>query len=216
MITGLGTEVLEAKSLHVTGVNHQSAWGLLEKDTLLKIGDVLTLSGADSMVRAEIRAVHDSQVRVSNILQLGVIEWLRSTSAASEEVQVTDDNMIIHGGIAAGVIDGNVSPGDNALAIGAQVLGTSKQEPGAGPVTSNEETTSRKPSAPQGKVKASFNLLYGDVESLRAMAKRLGTTVTSVLQRAIRDESFLQEQLREGNKFAIIDKEGTVREIIWR
>jgi hypothetical protein len=155
-------------------------------------------------------------------LQLGVIEWLRSTSAASEEVQVTDDNMIIHGGIAAGVIDGNVSlggnvsPGDNALAIGAQVLGTSKQEPGAGPVTSNEETTSRKPSAPQGKVKASFNLLYGDVESLRAMAKRLGTTVTSVLQRAIRDESFLQEQLREGNKFAIIDKEGTVREIIWR
>lgn len=70
--------------------------------------------------------------------------------------------------------------------------------------------------APEGKVKASFNLLPEEISSLRAMAERLGTTVTNVLQRAIRDERFVQDQLAEGNRFAVIDREGTTREIIWR
>jgi hypothetical protein len=59
-------------------------------------------------------------------------------------------------------------------------------------------------------------LLYEDIESLRTMAGRLGTTVTNVLQRAIRDERFVQDQLAKGNRFAVVDQEGSVREIIWR
>jgi hypothetical protein len=74
----------------------------------------------------------------------------------------------------------------------------------------------RKPSVPAGKIKASFNLLFDDLDSLRSMASLLGTTATSVLQRAIRDERFIQEQLAEGNRFAVMDPRGTVREIIWR
>lgn len=86
-----------------------------------------------------------------------------------------------------------------------------KQEvPGPGP------KDRRKPPAPAGKVKASFNLLLDDLDSLRSMASLLGTTVTSVLQRAIRDERFIQEQLADGNRFAVMDQRGTLREIIWR
>jgi hypothetical protein len=48
------------------------------------------------------------------------------------------------------------------------------------------------------------------------MAKRIGTTVTNILQRSIRDERFIQDQLSEGNRFAVIDSKGTAREIIWR
>ena len=77
-------------------------------------------------------------------------------------------------------------------------------------------TPRRKSPTPPGKVKASFNLLYEDIESLRTMAGRLGTTVTNVLQRAIRDERFVQDQLAKGNRFAVVDQEGSVREIIWR
>jgi hypothetical protein len=71
-------------------------------------------------------------------------------------------------------------------------------------------------STPAGKVKASFNLLPEDLDLLRALARRHGTTVTNVLERAIRDEQFIQDQLAGGNRFAIVDREGTVREIIWR
>ena len=78
------------------------------------------------------------------------------------------------------------------------------------------EGVRRKSPTPAGKVKASFNLLREDINSLRAMAGQLGTTVTNVLQRAIRDERFIQEQLAEGNRFAVVDREGTAREIIWR
>ena len=85
-----------------------------------------------------------------------------------------------------------------------------QEVPGPGP------ETRRKPPAPAGKVKASFNLLLDDLDSLRSMAGLLGTTVTSVLQRAIRDERFIQEQLAEGNRFAVMDPRGTLREIIWR
>jgi hypothetical protein len=87
---------------------------------------------------------------------------------------------------------------------------TEQDDPGPGP------KARRKPPAPAGKVKASFNMLLDDLDSLRSMANLLGTTVTSVLQRAIRDERFIQEQLAEGNRFAVIDPRGTVREIIWR
>jgi hypothetical protein len=73
-----------------------------------------------------------------------------------------------------------------------------------------------KSSTPGGKVKASFNLLPEDLGSLRELAARLGTTVTNVLERAIRDEHFVQEQLAAGHRFAIVDRDGTVREIIWR
>jgi hypothetical protein len=74
----------------------------------------------------------------------------------------------------------------------------------------------RKSSAPAGKVKASFNLLPEDIDSLRAMAQRLGTTVTYVLQRAIRDERFVRDMIAEGNRFDIVDRKGNRREIIWR
>lgn len=80
----------------------------------------------------------------------------------------------------------------------------------------SEPKARRKPPAPAGKVKASFNMLIDDLDSLRSMANLLGTTVTSVLQRSIRDERFIQEQLAEGNRFAVMDPRGTVREIIWR
>ena len=74
----------------------------------------------------------------------------------------------------------------------------------------------RKGSTPAGKVKASFNLLPEELDVLRALAGRLGTTVTNVVERAIRDEHFVQEQLAAGNRFAIVDGDGAVREIIWR
>jgi hypothetical protein len=74
----------------------------------------------------------------------------------------------------------------------------------------------RKGSTPAGKVKASFNLLPEDLGLLRALAGRLGTTVTNVLERAIRDEHFIQEQLADRKRFAIVERDGTVREIIWR
>jgi hypothetical protein len=74
----------------------------------------------------------------------------------------------------------------------------------------------RKSSTPAGKVKASFNLLPEDLAVLRVLAERLGTTVTNVLERAIRDEHFVQEQLAAGHRFAIVNRDGTVREIIWR
>jgi hypothetical protein len=89
-------------------------------------------------------------------------------------------------------------------------LVTEQDVPGPGP------KPRRKPPAPAGKVKASFNLLLDDLDSLRSMAGLLGTTITSVLQRAIRDEHFIQEQLAAGNRFAVMDQRGTVREIIWR
>jgi|SRR5215831_1030714 len=100
-----------------------------------------------------------------------------------------------------------------------QIEGTSEPVDPIPGVESSQKRTKRgrtKSAAPAGKVKASFNLLPEDIDSLRAMAERLGTTVTSVLQRAIRDERFVQEQLTEGNRFAVVDRQGTVREIIWR
>jgi hypothetical protein len=78
------------------------------------------------------------------------------------------------------------------------------------------DVPTRKSAAPAGKVKASFNLRQDEIDLLRAMAERLGTTVTSVLQRAISDEGFIQDQLAEGNRFAIVDRQGAIREIIWR
>ena len=77
-------------------------------------------------------------------------------------------------------------------------------------------SSTRKSPTPAGKIKASFNLLPNDIDSLRAMSARLGTTVTNVLQRAIRDERFVQDQLARGNSFAVVDQKGSVREIIWR
>jgi hypothetical protein len=74
----------------------------------------------------------------------------------------------------------------------------------------------RASTTPTGKVKASFNLLPEDINSLRTMAKQIGTTVTNMLQRSIRDERFIQDRLAEGNRFALIDSKGAAREIIWR
>jgi hypothetical protein len=86
----------------------------------------------------------------------------------------------------------------------------------AEPDYAEEAVRASKTSTPAGKVKASFNLLPEDIDSLRSMARQLGTTVTNVLQRAVRDERFIQEQLAEGRHFAVIDRKGTAREIIWR
>ena len=98
------------------------------------------------------------------------------------------------------------------LAAGPDILPSIEEAaPGA-----EAAATRSKRSTPAGKVKASFNLLPGDIDSLRAMAGWLKTTVTNVVQRAIRDERFIQEQLAQGNRFAVVDREGTAREIIWR
>jgi hypothetical protein len=82
--------------------------------------------------------------------------------------------------------------------------------------SANGTTNGVKRSTPEGKVKASFNLLPEDLASLRAMAAQVRTTVTNMLQRSIRDEQFVQDQLAEGNRFAIVDRQGNAREIIWR
>jgi hypothetical protein len=71
-------------------------------------------------------------------------------------------------------------------------------------------------STPKGKVKASFNLLPEDLATIRALSEELGTTVTNVLQRAIRDQRFVREQLARGHRFAVVDPKGKTREIIWR
>ena len=66
------------------------------------------------------------------------------------------------------------------------------------------------------KVKVSFRLPSGDVHALRALAARLDTTVTVMLQRAIQDEIFIQERLQTGERVAVVDQDGTTRGIIWR
>jgi hypothetical protein len=88
--------------------------------------------------------------------------------------------------------------------------------PGTGRAGRSPNRDRRKAPTPAGKVKASFNLLLEDLDSLRIMAARLGTSVTSVLQRAIRDERFVQDELAKGNRFAVVDQQGNAREIIWR
>jgi hypothetical protein len=104
---------------------------------------------------------------------------------------------------------GDQDPGDQdpeATAPSTGDPGPAEAAPGRGP----------KSSVPAGKIKASFNLLPEDISSLRSMADRFGTTVTYILQRAIRDESFIRDELDKGNRFAIVDRHGTAREIIWR
>lgn len=196
MITGLGTESLEPTSLHAVG--HKSSWATTDDDTLLNVGDPITLTGADCMVLTEVRDVHDKKVRVGDIPLFRVTQWVHVTQSTNS-MRATDLDTII-GGTQMGP----------AMII---VKSPPSQEASVGPDVGTE--TSKAP-APRGKVKASFNLLPEDIEALRAIAKRLGTTVTNVLQRAIRDERFIQEELRSGNKFAVVDREGTVREIIWR
>ncbi len=95
-----------------------------------------------------------------------------------------------------------------------RVVGDDERAPGRPEVRSDPRTTQR--STPRGKVKASFNLLPEDLATIRALSEDLGTTVTNVLQRAIRDQRFVREQIARGNRFAIVDRRGVMREIIWR
>lgn len=201
MISGFRTEALDPRSLHA--VSYKSTWVDKDDDTPLKVGDRINLTSADSMVVAEIHNIDDRKVKVNDIPQFRVVQWLRAAQSA-ESVRATGQNTVVIGGA-------NMGPAVTTVKA-SQV----KEAKVGRDVGADDDTATRRASTPRGKVKASFNLLREDIDALRVMATRLGTTVTNVLQRAIRDERFIQEELQSGNKFAVVDPEGTVREIIWR
>ena len=72
------------------------------------------------------------------------------------------------------------------------------------------------PSEVASKVKASFNLLQSDVDTLKEIAQRRGITVTEVLRGAIATEKYLRDAADQGDSIFIEEKGGLVRQIVFR
>ena len=68
------------------------------------------------------------------------------------------------------------------------------------------------------KVKVSFNLSDQDVQTLRNLASKRGSTVTDVLRRAIATEDFIQGAVERGERILIADKDkqAPMRELLVR
>ena len=64
--------------------------------------------------------------------------------------------------------------------------------------------------------KVTFNLPNNELEALRSLAARRGSTVTSTLRKAIDTEVFLDEQERKGAKILIEEPNGTFSRVIRR
>lgn len=65
-------------------------------------------------------------------------------------------------------------------------------------------------------VKTSVNLPQEDLDALREMAQRRGSTMADVLRRAISIERFLEETRAEGGKVLIETKDKQLRELLIR
>lgn len=64
------------------------------------------------------------------------------------------------------------------------------------------------------KVKLSVNLLEEDVNALRELAEKKGTTMTEILRQGIALSKFVQEARTRGEKLLIEDDEKTLRQIV--
>jgi hypothetical protein len=205
MIAGIPGEVVEPMSLYPTsGVNGEFVFK--KNSTLMKQGDLLTLTTGNSLVHARIISLGRHRPRIDEVGALRVVTWSHPGEGSKEQVDpqpTSNSKRIVETQVEGSVLQvEEKNPASTA-------------SPESNPSQGASTPTQRRPT-PVGKVKASFNLLPEDINSLRVMAQRLGTTITNALQRAIRDERFIQQQLEEGNKFAIVDQRGEVREIIWR
>jgi hypothetical protein len=66
------------------------------------------------------------------------------------------------------------------------------------------------------KIKVSVNLTADDVNTLRALAEKRGTTVTETLRRAIGMEKFVEEVTANGGALLVEEKDKTLRHVIIR
>ena len=65
------------------------------------------------------------------------------------------------------------------------------------------------------RVKVSVNLTEEDVDTLKKLTKGK-KTVTETLRQSIATENFLSEEVDKGSKILIEDKDGSVRQIVFR
>lgn len=65
-------------------------------------------------------------------------------------------------------------------------------------------------------IKMSVNLPTDDVKVLRALAKKRSVTMTEVLRQAIGTEKFIDTVNEDEGKILIEDKEGRVRQLVFR
>jgi predicted transcriptional regulator len=66
------------------------------------------------------------------------------------------------------------------------------------------------------KVKVTVNLTDDDVATLKALAGRKGTTVTSILRQAIALQKFVDDADTQGQKVLLEDRDKTLRQLVFR
>lgn len=69
---------------------------------------------------------------------------------------------------------------------------------------------------PAKHVKVSLNLLTDEVDFLRKIAARRGTTVTRQFQEAIAMHKYVDGVLKEGSKLLVEDRRGKTHQLIFR
>ena len=65
-------------------------------------------------------------------------------------------------------------------------------------------------------IKMSVNLSSEVIDVLRELAQKRGTTMTDVLRQAIGTEKFIDEVNEDGGKILIEDKNGKMRQLVFR
>lgn len=66
------------------------------------------------------------------------------------------------------------------------------------------------------KTKLTVNLSEEVNNALKALAEEKGVTLTEVLRQAISLEQFLSKEVKEGKKIILEDKNGVMRQVIFR
>ncbi|MEA9605760.1 hypothetical protein ACFFJ4_00465 [Xanthomonas dyei] len=66
------------------------------------------------------------------------------------------------------------------------------------------------------KTKITVNLSEEVTSALKSMAQERSTSVTEVLRHAISTEKFLLNEVKQGGKVLIKDRDGNMRELIFR
>lgn len=67
-----------------------------------------------------------------------------------------------------------------------------------------------------GYARMNMNLSVVNMEILKALAKKRGTTMTDVLQQAINTEKYIDDVSKAGGKILVETKKGRVRELVFR
>jgi hypothetical protein len=65
-------------------------------------------------------------------------------------------------------------------------------------------------------VKMTINISKEAADAVRKLASEKGTTVTNIVNKAIATEEFLQQEIQKGSRIQVEDKNGKIREIIFR